>query len=288
MPQAVTRDLFDKNWPVVCNLHYEEYLKDKGIMSGMTRVCKDVRKLCNVSADRANRASLQHGKISKKRLFLPTDDSIKNGDVGFNQGTEGFVQLCAGQTPQCMYHVEKKVHNNLHNAVHLYIGGHAPDVPTASNDPVFFLHHASVDRMFEAWLQIKNFEGTSLAYINGQDPIHPGHNHEDYLVLFFPLKTNKDMYKRASDLGFRYDTPMPWNMVPGSDYEMCSTTFQESSKNNECQKVIVRETTPTEKTGGGQEDDPKDASSSDIHVSLYLILIAGTCAALIVSNHSNM
>ena len=129
-------------------------------MSGMTRVCKDVRKLCNVPADRANRASLQHGKISKKRLFLPTDDSIKNGDVGFNQGTEGFVQLCAGQTPQCMYHVEKKVHNNLHNAVHLYIGGHTPDVPTASNDPVFFLHHASVDRMFEAWLQIKNFEGT--------------------------------------------------------------------------------------------------------------------------------
>ena len=217
MPQDVTGDLFDEDWPVLCNLHYQEYLKDQGIMPGMTRVCEDVRKLCNISADRANPVSLQRGEISKKRLFLPTDDSIKMaltaakyyGDDGFNQRAEGFVELCAGETMPCMYRDEKNTHNNLHNAVHLYIGGHMSDVPTASNDPVFFLHHATVDRMFEAWLQIRNFDGTSPAYINGQDPRpHPGHNFEDYLVPFFPLKTNKDMYKRASDLGFRYYTPM--------------------------------------------------------------------------------
>ena len=291
MPQDVTGDLFDEDWPVLCNLHYQEYLKDQGIMPGISRVCKDVRKLCNISADRVNPVSLQRGEISKKRLFLPTDDSIKMaltaakyyGDDGFNQRAEGFVELCAGETMPCMYRDEKNTHNNLHNAVHLYIGGHMSDVPTASNDPVFFLHHANVDRMFEAWLQIRNFNGTSPAY-GLNDGGHPGHNFRDYLVPFFPLKTNEDMYKRASDLGFRYDT-WPWNMVPDSDYGMCSETFQESSKNNECQKVIARETTPT---GGGQDNDPTNAGSSNFHISLYLISIAGTCAALIVSKLSNM
>ena len=160
------------------------------------------------------------------------------------------------------------------------------DVPTASNDPVFFLHHANVDRMFEAWLQIRKFDGTSPAY-RLNDGGHPGHNFRDYLVPFFPLKTNEDMYKRASDLGFRYDTPMPWNMVPDSDYGMCDESIIPAGESsNECKKV--RETTPTENNGGGQDDDSQDAGSSSFHVSLYLISITGTCAALIVSKLSNM
>ena len=260
-------------------------------MTAMAELCKDVRKVCNVSADRANRASLQRGKIIDKTPFLQTDDSIKMaltaakyyGDDGFNQRAEGFVELCAGETMPCMYRDEKNTHNNLHNAVHIYIGGHMRDVPTASNDPVFFLHHANVDRMFEAWLQMRNVDGTSSTYglDNGG---HPGHNFRDYLVPFFPLKTNEDMLKRASDLGFRYDS-WPWNMVPGSDYGMCSDGIKRSKN---CKKVIVRETTLTDNTGGGQDNDSTDAGSSNFHVSLYLISIAGTCAALIVSKLSNM
>ena len=284
MAEDVTGKHFVNDWPVVCDLHYQEYLKDQdrmqGKVTGTAEVCKDVRKLCNVSADRANRASLQRGKISTKSTFLPTDDSIKMaltaakyyGDDGFNQRAEGFVELCAGETTPCLYRDDeekKKTHNNLHNAVHIYIGGHMNDVPTASNDPVFFLHHTNVDRMFEAWLQTRNnSNGTSPAYgLNNGG--HPGHNFKDYLVPFFPLKTNEDMFKRASDLGFKYDT-WPWNMVPDSDYGMCP----ENIRNNECKKV--------------KENDSPDAGSSNFHVSVYLILTAGTCAALIVSKLSNM
>ncbi|WP_257349261.1 tyrosinase family protein [Pseudalkalibacillus decolorationis] len=32
----------------------------------------------------------------------------------------------------------------LHNRVHVWIGGDMQFVPTAPNDPVFFLHHANV------------------------------------------------------------------------------------------------------------------------------------------------
>ena len=39
----------------------------------------------------------------------------------------------------------------LHNRVHVWVGGDM--LPSTSpNDPVFFLHHCNVDRLWEAWL----------------------------------------------------------------------------------------------------------------------------------------
>jgi tyrosinase len=40
---------------------------------------------------------------------------------------------------------------NPHNSVHNAIGGSMAMVPLASRDPVFFLHHANVDRLWSAW-----------------------------------------------------------------------------------------------------------------------------------------
>ncbi|EIT84795.1 tyrosinase [Fictibacillus macauensis ZFHKF-1] len=39
----------------------------------------------------------------------------------------------------------------LHNLVHLWVGGQMGFVPIAPNDPVFFLHHANVDRIWAMW-----------------------------------------------------------------------------------------------------------------------------------------
>ena len=107
--QDVTGNLFVKDWPVLCNLHYLEYQKNLRGNATTTR-CVDVRKVCNVETDRDNPASLQRGKIIDEPSFLPTDDSINmaltaaeyHGDDGFNQRAEGFVELCAGETMPCM------------------------------------------------------------------------------------------------------------------------------------------------------------------------------------------
>jgi tyrosinase len=47
------------------------------------------------------------------------------------------------------------VEMNLHNHVHVWVGGVRGDMgPISSpNDPVFFLHHCNVDRIWEAWMQ---------------------------------------------------------------------------------------------------------------------------------------
>src|SRR5262249_52769817 len=51
----------------------------------------------------------------------------------------------------------RNLERNLHNDVHAWIGGDRGDMgPSSSpNDPVFFLHHCNVDRIWEAWMRTK-------------------------------------------------------------------------------------------------------------------------------------
>ena len=280
MRMNVNGKLFVSDWPVVCDKHYQEYLNDNE-MGGMMLECHTVRELCNISAERANYARLQRGVVTKGHRFLPDDGSIEMALTadkydeadGFNQRVEGFVELCAGEDKPCWF-LGEKIHNNLHNAVHIYLGGHMSDVPTASNDPVFFLHHANVDRIFEAWL--RKFSGNLPPYM----PIsggHPGHNCEDYLVPFFPLKTNADMYNISSDLGFDYES-LPWK-IEDMDFAMCMNV----SEADTCKKLKGGTSTSSNPTTAPMPD----AGSSDLRVPLHLILTAGTCAVLIASKLFN-
>ena len=52
-----------------------------------------------------------------------TDSDTHGNDAGFNNHLEGFVELCAGETPKCFF-TKQGIHNTLHNAVHIYLGGH--------------------------------------------------------------------------------------------------------------------------------------------------------------------
>ena len=76
-------------------------------------------------------------------------------------------------------------------------------VPTASNDPIFFLHHCNVDRLYEEWLDNQvNFPRYQPSSFSLE--ISPGHNIDEYLVPIFPLITNRDMHRRATSLGYTY------------------------------------------------------------------------------------
>ena len=41
---------------------------------------------------------------------------------------------------------------SLHNRVHVFVGGDMSP-STSPNDPVFYLNHCNVDRIWEAWMQ---------------------------------------------------------------------------------------------------------------------------------------
>jgi tyrosinase len=48
------------------------------------------------------------------------------------------------------------VEGTPHGAVHVQVGGLMGLVPTAANDPIFWLHHANIDRLWEGWLGWEN------------------------------------------------------------------------------------------------------------------------------------
>ncbi|WP_035644431.1 tyrosinase family protein [Bradyrhizobium sp. ORS 285] len=68
----------------------------------------------------------------------------KDGSIGFGGGITGdFVQF-GGWTGD--------LENNPHNTVHRLIGGYMGDPRLAGLDPLFWLHHCNVDRLWEAWM----------------------------------------------------------------------------------------------------------------------------------------
>jgi tyrosinase len=60
----------------------------------------------------------------------------------WNQSSDGFRNFLEGwaQGP------------GMHNLVHVWVGGDMLPA-TSPNDPVFFLNHCNVDRIWEAWMQ---------------------------------------------------------------------------------------------------------------------------------------
>ena len=99
---------------------------------------------------------------------------------------------------------------DLHNLVHRYIGGHMV-LAASPNDPVFWLHHCNLDRLWSTWETAH--AGTALPY----EPVHngpSGQSGDSALIYHFAsspppwLGDSKpqDVYDSRSQLGVGYDT----------------------------------------------------------------------------------
>lgn len=86
----------------------------------------------------------------------------------------------------------------LHNRVHGWVGGHMGFVPIAPNDPVFFLHHANVDRIWAIWQIIHKKE----PYLPQQKGPF-GHNPTDPM---YPWDTVPEEVMNHRKMGYLYDT----------------------------------------------------------------------------------
>jgi tyrosinase len=85
----------------------------------------------------------------------------------------------------------------LHNQAHAWIGGDMTNVNVSPNDPVFFLHHCNVDRLWAIW-QDKN---PSQGYLpTGEGP--EGHNLRDFMYPW-DGKTVKLKARPADVLDYR-------------------------------------------------------------------------------------
>jgi len=88
---------------------------------------------------------------SSSSLYTP------NRGPGWNAGTS-FLSSSAVATSGFMpivpyFNAQSGCEGTPHGAVHVSIGGWMGSVPTAAQDPIFYLHHANIDRLWNAWLK---------------------------------------------------------------------------------------------------------------------------------------
>ncbi|KAF7250857.1 Tyrosinase [Varanus komodoensis] len=91
--------------------------------------------------------------------------------------------------------------SSLHNALHIYMNGSMSQVQGSANDPIFILHHAFVDSIFEQWL--RRHQPLREVYPAANAPI--GHNREYYMVPFIPLYRNGEFFVPSRELGYDYE-----------------------------------------------------------------------------------
>ena len=116
----------------------------------------------------------------------------KSSSCNFKNILEGYASTETGR-----HHSDVHV---LHNRIHIVLGGEMADVPSASNDPIFPLHHAFVDRIYEKWLRKFNKDANVLSTYDA--PI--GHNRDDVIVPLFPVYTHQQMFKKSFEFGYDY------------------------------------------------------------------------------------
>lgn len=85
-------------------------------------------------------------------------------------GTSADLATIASNTPNALSQTDftnfTSLLQGVHNGVHVWVGGSMGSVPTAPADPIFWMHHANIDRLWRQWQQSP--QGT------GKNPILSG------------------------------------------------------------------------------------------------------------------
>ncbi|KAI1496872.1 tyrosinase [Biscogniauxia marginata] len=116
----------------------------------------------------------------------------------------------------------------IHNNIHYWVGGdggHMSQIPVATFDPVFWLHHCNIDRLFAIWQTLnpdqwfvadnqKPFDQKVIGMgdvVTSKTPLRPFHKDVEGSV-WMPDDT-RDWFK----LGYTYPELRPW--LGGADYK---------------------------------------------------------------------
>ena len=75
------------------------------------------------------------------------------------------------------------------------------DVPPASNDHIFPLHHSFPDRIYEKWL--RKFNKNASVFSTYDAPI--GHNKDDVIAPLYPVYTHQRMFKKSFHFCYDHD-----------------------------------------------------------------------------------
>ena len=100
----------------------------------------------------------------------------------FNTGAAPPQPITESQTLALgsVYPQFRAMEGNPHGSAHVSFGGFISSIPTAARDPLFFLLHCNVDRLWAKWQrQFGRFDFTQAASYQSSSSNRPGHNLPD-------------------------------------------------------------------------------------------------------------
>jgi hypothetical protein len=105
---------------------------------------------------------------------------------------------------------EPRLDANPHFFTHFALGGDMAEFSTVGNDPIFYIHHANIDRLWESWNRLGNKNPTDPAYLNRK------FSYGDRSGKRVDLPVS--MSDRTGPLGYEYDAyelpPTPQHLTP--------------------------------------------------------------------------
>jgi len=113
---------------------------------------------------------------------------------------------------------------NIHNRAHQWVGG-SMMLGSSPNDPVFFLHHCNIDRLWAIW----QFTHPNEGYIPLGGTNTAGHNIDDPM---FPWSDTPRSVLNHRSLGYEYDTDPPSTATPPEPPTVLTATTVSASQIN--------------------------------------------------------
>lgn len=134
-----------------------------------------------------------------------------------------------GSTPSENHHqraildtLESSPHNNIHNAV-----GGGPGFMSellAPVDPIFWLHHANIDRLWDLWTTREQRAGRTAL------PEDTGRWIKEPFLFFTSGEAPSERYVNATELGYRYSEGFGSEMSPSAEVAQASTPPSDTAK----------------------------------------------------------
>jgi tyrosinase len=182
-------DIIAQGGPADWALPYWDYFGDNGKQFVMPPALGD-RMMPDNTTPNPLYITMRYGPNGDSNIFVPTpaskdpnelpgglvtDTSLNDTVYSYvgSQTLPGFGGFASGFSHSGNDHGD--LESNPHDLVHYYVGGPSTyglmgDPNTAALDPVFYLHHCNIDRMWASWNAAGNQNPTDAAWLDGPTP----------------------------------------------------------------------------------------------------------------------
>jgi hypothetical protein len=133
------------------------------------------------------------------------DDSVAFADINFETGGSSGDGFGGGTSaPMQFSSAYGDLEMQPHNVVHSSLGGLMGDPDTAAQDPIFWLHHGNIDRLWNHWIQQGGgrADPSDAAWLNTIFTFYDEAGHAVYL-------TGAEVVDTVGQLNYRYDDDPP-------------------------------------------------------------------------------